>query len=261
MQTNSHHLEPEHLSAIDGLTAAIVKAINPEKIILYAILPTKQRHWHAATGWQQFRDQLNCYLLVIPDVTDQRTDDMLRNLLQEIVLPDITAHYTVNKRQRIGYAFDSGSRFFITICTQGMLIHDNGQPLVMPQPITAQEYLIDAKQEWSAGYLRAISFYNGAAYYQQTNNSEQVVFCLHQCVEQLTMALSKALTGYSPSTHQLHKLLSLLRLAGVNTTIIFPCNTPTEVALVEVLSAAYTASRYSRNFIVAPETAAVLMER
>jgi HEPN domain-containing protein len=263
MQTTLEHLTPLQKARLTVFLGEIIKAIQPEKIICYGYRITSQYHWQCFTGEKTGKEHIIYDLLVIPNSDDQRNDHEILDVLDKIVYTHISATCIVYKLELVNNAIEKNARFFNSLYFNGVMLHNaTNTKLAAPEKeYTLQNHVEAAEQAWSRMFTKAMTFYNGAAYYQSVSVPEQVVFSLHQAIEQMAMALLKALTGYRPDTHNLLRLLALLEQTGLNTLAIFPGNTPEEKALLQTLKNAYSQSRYAENYTVSAELAAILYNR
>jgi uncharacterized protein len=162
MQTSLDHL-PEHKQAqLREVTAIIVKAVDPEKVILFGS--------HATGRWVQERHAENGRLyeyvsdydiLVITKQGDKRRDyevqDIIENRCVYKTPVNVIAHDIDFVNKRLG----EGQYFFSDIEKEGILLYDAGNiPLAERRILSPAEIKAIAQADFDKWYGGAKEFYD-----------------------------------------------------------------------------------------------------
>lgn len=263
MQTTLNHLTTSQQANLTALLGTIIQSVQPAKIICYGYHINSQHHWRPLLQESINRECITYDLLVLTHSNESRSTAQLLDLLDKTGGQNAAAACIIHKQDAVNGAIANGSRFFTDICHHAVLLYDaTGDALAVPSRwYDAPDLIAAAAKHWNRQFARASSFYKGAAYYQSLHEGTAAVFCLHQAVEQMALAVLKAITGYKAETHNLSRLFVLLDQLGLQASAVFPNNSPEEKDLLYTLKNAYSASRYAEDYTLSPQTADILFNR
>lgn len=263
MQTTLNHLSTSQQANLTALLGTIIKAVQPAKIICYGYHINSQHHWRPLLQESIDGECITYDLLVLTHSNESRSPAQLLDILDKTGADHAAAACIIHKQDAVNGAIANGSRFFSAICQFAVLLYDaTGEALAVPsRRYEVADLIAAAATHWNRQFARASSFYKGAAYYQSLHEGEAAVFCLHQSVEQMAMAVLKAITGYKVETHNLARLFVLLDQLGFQASAAFPNNSAEEKDLMNTLKNAYSASRYAEEYTISPQTAEILFNR
>src|ERR1700760_4998031 len=132
MNTSLKHLSPGQQRSLQRVVSIIVRAVQPEKIILFGV--------HGATNRgispENLPPVLGAYdLLVIGREGDRRSDyelqDLIENRCREAAPVTVLVHDISYVNRRLG----EGQYFFYSAVREGVLLYDTGRtPLISAEP-------------------------------------------------------------------------------------------------------------------------------
>ena len=108
---------------------------------------------------------------------------------------------------------------------------------------------------------KANGFVAGAINFYESKELSLSAFMLHQAVEHGLNSLLQPLMQFRLHTHNLHKLMRMVRRFSIEIFNLFPRDIESEIRLFQLLQKAYIHARYKDTFEVKEEEAAVLLER
>ncbi|MAW82436.1 MAG: nucleotidyltransferase [Parvularcula sp.] len=158
-----------------------------------------------------------------------------------------------------------GQYFFVDIVRDGIALYElDGYRFVDPKPLDAKEaYEIanDYFDEWFDSAMRRLEIFE-----VETNKGgkrwvRDAAFTLHQAVERLYGCYLLTSTLYSPSTHNLKKLRSLVEEKNARFREVWPEEDRFQRRSFERLKDAYVKARYSKHYVIADDELAWLGER
>jgi uncharacterized protein len=155
-------------------------------------------------------------------------------------------------------AVRKGSRFFTTVCRQGVLVYGDAKLEVGFEPMPAFQR---DQTRWVHHFGLANQFLSGAEHYLLNAQPSLAVFMLHQATEHACIAIIYACLGYRSTTHNLSRLLALTEHISPELSGMFPRHTEAERELFSLLVRAYGGVRYRQSFTICLEDAKMLVER
>lgn len=156
-----------------------------------------------------------------------------------------------------------GQYFFVDIVRDGIALYElESHRFVDPKPLNAKEAYDMAKEyyeEWyAAGEYQLTRLFVTAL---EDNRFKEAAFLLHQAVERLYSCYLLTTTLYSPSTHNLKKLRSLVEEKDERFRAIWPDEDKFQRRSFERLKDAYVKARYSKHYVIAEDELGWLGER
>ena len=246
------------------LATAIADAVPVEKIICFG--STVHQVWRkscfAEAGHADWPEKSKHLLLIIPSIGNDFHGPIIQQRAEEAArsIAEVTA--IVHSMDEVNTALQGGSAFFSAIYRKGTLIHDRNEmpfaALGEGKPIVNR--IAKREQFWEKWYDLARGFLQGAAFYHGANRPHLAVYMLHQALQHCYAGVLRVMTGYRTNSHGLGRLLRLIDVAGFNSSIALPQQTPEEARLVAILLKGYSDARYSTDFDVNADDAVRLME-
>ncbi len=156
----------------------------------------------------------------------------------------------------------SGQYFFVDIIRQGAALYElAGHRFVDPKPVNAKEAYETAKEYYDDWFSSAVGFIKGVNFYVDENDNKKAAFLLHQAVESFYACHLLTTTNYSPSTHNVRRLRSLVEEKDERFRGIWPDEDRFQRRSFELLKEAYVKARYSKHYKITDEELTWLGER
>jgi uncharacterized protein len=256
MNTSLNHLSPEQQDQLGKVVHIIVKAVMPEKIILFGIfgpggdaglLPRALRAYD---------------LLVITRTDDRRSDYELQDLIENRCRDQAPVTILVHDIGYVNRRMSEGQYFFFQLGQEGVLLYDaRRSPLVRPLTPNLEEVKWMAERDYERWSQQACAFFRSAGFNLEEKEWKIATFLLHQAAEQAYQAILLAFTGYKPTTHNLDKLRRYTNRFSVDLAMIFPRDNEEEDDVFRLLSSGYVDARYKEEFMITEEEVRLLMNR
>ncbi|SDH66573.1 HEPN domain-containing protein [Chitinophaga filiformis] len=266
MLTEFQHLSKPQVAQLVELIQKIVKAVHPNKVICYGARMNTTSQWNSFMKDNKYMtEERPAYDLLIITNNDEKQLDHEIIESAEIQAAKLGCDVT-SLVQSIGNAnksLENGNRFFSTVYRNGVLLYDADKlPLSAPPAEPAIEVLIDTiSNDWKKGFELAQCFFKKAIYCNENAWYEQTTFDLHQAAQHACMCMLRMYSGYRSNTHNLSRLLSLIKNFSPAPSDVFPCTTKEEISIYNTLNKAYSDARYNENYQVTAEKAQLLIGR
>ncbi|RXK81268.1 HEPN domain-containing protein [Filimonas effusa] len=261
------HLSQQQLSLLKEFTGKIVQTIAPVQVLCYGTRHSNTYEWttfnfddtsvsHSST--------VSYDLIVVTQNKENRPDhEIIQAIEQQAPAYKLNVTSVILKESAFDKSLSDGWRFFTTAYYRGAMLYDSNPSVIyVPQGPPEIRGLIHAiQQHWSYYFTGAKGFYNSAEDNLKRGWTSGVMLSLHQATQHTCMALLRAFTGYRSATHNLSRLLELIKNFSPEPSSIFPCNTAEERELFTILKNSYSDSRYKEDFTVPQEKVDVLMRR
>lgn len=279
MNTSLKHLSPRQQRSLQRVVAIIIRAIQPEKILLFGIygaaglLSAEAAAAGAASSAGPMAagaippgglpPVLGAYdLLVVSGEGDRRSDyelqDLIENRCREVAPVTVLVHDISYVNRRLG----EGQYFFYSVIREGVLLYDRGRtPFVPVGPPDWEQVRQMAGRDFERWGQQARAFYHSARFNYDRLEDRAAIFLLHQSAEQIYQAILLAFTGYKPTTHNLDKLRRYTNRFSLELALVFPRDSEPEDELFKLLLAGYVEARYKEDFSISHEELGILLER
>ena len=263
MNTSLSHLPDYKQRQLQEIAAIIVKAVDPEKVILFGSHATGRWVEHRYTEGGITYEYISDYdILVITKMGESRKDYEVQDIIENRCVYKTPVTVIVHDIDFINKMLSEGQYFFTDIEKEGILLYDAGNiPLAERKPLSPSEAKAIAEKYFEQWYYSAQRFLKGAGFYLQENDLKEVVFNLHQATERSYNAVILVETGYKPKTHNLDKLKRYSKRFSEELDGIFPDNTPEEKHLFDLLKRGYVDARYKEYYEITEGELALLIER
>jgi uncharacterized protein len=264
MNTSLNHLSPQRQEEIRSAVHIIVKAVQPEKIILFGVYgPGGDYGAIGALQKASLPRALDAYdLLVITRTVDRRSDYELQDIIENRCRDRVAVTALVHDIGYVNKRLSEGQYFFALLDIEGILLYDSRRvPLVKAEMPNLEEVKWMAQRDFERWGQQARAFFRSAEFNLDIREWKIATFLLHQAAEQAYQAILLVFTGYKPTTHNLDKLRRYTNRFSVELAMIFPRDNPEEDDVFRLLSSGYVDARYKEEFMITEEEARVLLER
>jgi HEPN domain-containing protein/predicted nucleotidyltransferase len=263
VNTSLSHLPDYKQRQLQEIAAIIVKAVDPEKVILFGSHATGRWVEHRYTEGGITYEYISDYdILVITKMGESRKDYEVQDIIENRCVYKTPVTVIVHDIDFINKMLSEGQYFFTDIEKEGILLYDAGNiPLAERKPLSPSEAKAIAEKYFEQWYYSAQRFLKGAGFYLQENDLKEGVFNLHQATERTYNAVILVETGYKPKTHNLDKLKRYSKRFSEELDGIFPDNTPEEKHLFDLLKRGYVDARYKEYYEITEGELALLIER
>jgi len=252
VNTSLSHLPEHKQKQLKEIAGIIVKAVDPEKVILFGS--------HATGRWVEHRyaeggityEYISDYdILVITKSGESRKDYEVQDLIESRCVYKTPVTVITHDIDFINKMLTEGQYFFTDIEKEGILLYDAGNtPLAERKPLSPGEAKAVAQKYFEQWFTPAKGFLKGAAFYLQEKEYKLSAFELHQATERTYNAVILVQTGYKPKTHNLDKLKRYSKRFSEELEGVFPDNTPEEKHLFDLLKRGYIDTRYKENYAI-----------
>jgi HEPN domain-containing protein len=259
LNTSLGHLSAGQRKMIEKAVTIIVRAVQPEKILLFGMYgkgndPELLRSLPSTLAVFD--------LLVVTREEDRRSDyelqDIIESRCKDVLAVTALVHDIayVNKRVR------ERQYFFSTVLREGTLLYDaHRTPLAEAFVPNLEEVRWMAEKDFDRWTRQARDFFYSAEFIKGKQGWNTATFFLHQSAEQCYQAILLAFTGYKPTTHNLDKLRRYTNRFSVELAMLFPLDNEEEEDLFRLLSSGYVSARYKEEFIITEREVGILTER
>jgi uncharacterized protein len=263
VNTSLSHLPEHKQKQLKEIAEIIVKAVDPEKVILFGSHATGRWVEHRYTEGGITYEYISDYdILVITKSGETRKDYEVQDLIENRCVYKTPVTVITHDIDFINKMLTEGQYFFTDIEKEGILLYDAGNtPLAERKPLSPAEAKAITQDYFDQWYHSAVGFLKGAGFYLQQKEYKLAGFMLHQATERTYNAIILVQTGYKPKTHNLDKLKRFSKRFSEELEGIFPDNTPEEKHLFDLLKRGYVDARYKNNYAITAEELHILIER
>jgi HEPN domain-containing protein len=266
MNTSIAHLPAAKQAHLFSVVRTIVRAINPEKILLFGAHsmpgggePTENDRRQAA----RLANCLDAYeLLIITARGDKRPDHELQDLVENRCHGKESLTLWMHDIDYVNSRLAEGHYFFSLVVREATLLYDAGRiALAEAMDPDLERVRQVAQQDFRRWRSQAEAFYRSALFNHRQEERRLAVFLLHQTAEQIYQAILLVFTGYKPCTHNLDKLRRYTNRFSVELAMLFPRDNQEEDHLFKVLLQGYVDARYKEEFVIRPSELDQLVDR
>ncbi|HLZ87501.1 MAG TPA: HEPN domain-containing protein [Puia sp.] len=259
MNTSLDHLSAGQRQQLQKAVHIIVRAVHPEKIILFGV-------YGAAGGAgliSTLPPALGAFdLLIVTREEDRRSDYELQDIIESRCREEVAVTALVHDITYVNKRVKERQYFFSMVVLEGTLLFDAGRiPLAEAFVPNLEEVRYLAEKDFERWNRQARDFFRSAEFIRGKRGWNTATFLLHQSAEQCYQAILLAFTGYKPTTHNLDKLRRYTNRFSVELALLFPLDNEDEEDLFRQLSSGYVSARYKEEFIISEDEVEVLMER
>ncbi len=142
-----------------------------------------------------------------------------------------------------------------------MLYNSGNHTLDRKRKLNYQEIKYQAQEYFDEKFEKGNFFLDDALTNNDRGRYQMSSFYLHQSCENYFYTILLVFTLENPKLHNLYKLLNSVKEYLDEFVKVFPCNTPEEERLFDLLKAAYVDTRYNPHFVVTKEDIEILIPK
>ncbi|WP_202405920.1 HEPN domain-containing protein [Hufsiella ginkgonis] len=243
--------KPISKSRLTPIIDLIIAAIEPEMIfrVIHPLIKGA-----ADDGYTDL-------LIVIPDKNCPSFEE-LEAVAEFCTVKGEKISCSLHKSSALTQALSNGHVYLSLVCTKANLIYQDSTAKLPVLPIGLFGAIVaKATHEFNLGIDKATSFYAGARFHREANDSAMAMFMLQQATESTFRTIAIALYGMERKTHSLRSLKKLNRKLAPQLNEIFPADTEQEERLLKLLEDAYLDARYLADYKIGGDDIQVLMDR
>jgi len=263
MKTSLSHLPEEKQKQLREITETIIRAANPEKIILFGSHATGRWVEHRYTEDGITYEYISDYdILVITKSGDEKKDYEVQDIIENRLAYKTPVTIITHDIDFVNRMLGEGQYFFTDIEKEGILLYDAGNiPLAERKPLSPAEAKMIAQQYYDQWFSVAREFYTSSVLNFKAGQPKVSVFNLHQATERTYNAVILVFSGYKSKTHNLDKLKRYAKRFSEELENVFPCNTDHEKHLFDLLKRAYIDTRYKNDYAITESELTTLIDR
>jgi HEPN domain-containing protein len=254
------HLSTEQRKMLEKAVNIIIRAVQPEKIVLYGMF--------GVAGDRRFLQRLPPSLaafdlLIITREGERRTDYEIQDIIENRCRGEVTVTALVHDIAYVNKKATEGQYFFSSVLREeGTLLYDaHRTALAEAFAPNLEEVRQVAEKDFDRWARQAREFFLGAEYVRGKRGWNTATFLLHQAAEQCYQAILLAFTGYKPTTHNLDKLRRYTNRFSMELALLFPLDNAEEEELFRLLASGYVSARYKEEFLINEKEVGLLEER
>ncbi len=187
------------------------------------------------------------YLLVLTANEEQRLAQSLAGMIEDSCSETANVIALVHHASALFTALKRGNLFFNTALSHPVIYLSGELLLPAAMPLSAVQHTASSSQ-WQHWYNLADDFYKGAGFHLKQGADNAALFCLHQCVECILVALVRAVLNYDINNHNLSRLLSITEMFTADLNKVFCLDNVHNPALFNELKHAYVNVRYKDGY-------------
>jgi HEPN domain-containing protein len=224
---------PLHHEMLPGLVSVILNKLSTTYAIYY--LGRKPGTHNAA------------FLLVLTADHEEGEALSLGTMLEESCQP-IDAFVLVHYTSAVVNAINKGDHFFNRALSCPAL-YISGNILLPDSEVIKPNTVVDlGEANWERWRKQAKEFLLGAEYYLSVEAYSAALFSLHQCAEDILIAIVRSVLGYKINSHNLLRLLRVTQFFTNDLTAVFQIGTEPGKRNFNILKDAYINVRYRDSY-------------
>ncbi|WEA01859.1 HEPN domain-containing protein [Mucilaginibacter sp. SJ] len=258
MKSNPIKLTEYQNKELQVIADALNTQYQIEKIICFAALSS---YSSKETVFSSAQNNLtnNYYLLVLTtEIT--RIEHVMQDYINKQFSGVFVIAHGLETVINLVYNYDT---FFLNACLNGVLIYTSDGFTMIPDydEAKAEEAVLKDKEAFERIYKLACGFLESAFICLENNFDNNVIFLLHQAVEQGSRALIRLFTGYRSDIHNISRLLDFCNCFSPEPSVLFRRHFSEEKHLFRVLATSYSDARYKDNYHVIDHEADLLCKQ
>jgi predicted nucleotidyltransferase/HEPN domain-containing protein len=263
MNTSLEHLPEHKQKQLREIAGIIVKAVDPEKVILFGSHATGRWVEHRYTEGGITYEYISDYdILVITKSGESRKDYEVQDVIENRCVYKTPVTVITHDIDFVNKMLSEGQYFFTDIEKEGILLYDAGNTLLAERkPLSPAEAKAIAQNYFDQWYHSAVNFLQMSIYAKSMGNLKESAFVLHQAVERTYNVIIPVHAGYKSKTHNLGKLKRYSKRFSEELDVVFPDNTPQEKHLFDLLKRGYIDTRYKEHYEITADELTILIER
>jgi len=262
MRTDMDSLPAADRRRLQALVRVIIKAVRPEKIILYGFYGAGNLDAGSAGETNDPAFPTGYDLLIVTRRGDRRYDHEIQDITENRSRVHATVTVLVHDIDHVNQRLSEGQYFFSLMSREAFLLYDaGGVPLCKASPPDLTNIRLTAQKDFERWSRQGRAFFNSALFNVQQNEPRLAVFLLHQAAEHIYQAILLAFMGYKPCTHNLDKLRRYTHRFSVELALLFPRDGAGEDRLFKLLLQSYVDARYKEDYHITENELQQLIQR
>jgi len=253
---NLEHLPKPIKDGLELIRDSVVKKFQPEMIILFGSLTTREWTWKSDIDLLIVADTSERPHLELDIKTVISESTAIEKKVSKIISPVVVSPEQLNDKLEVGHYF------FDDIVKQGKLLYNTGRfSLAEMRELEPEEYVELVKKDFKNWRKLAEGVYKGFQFFLQEKEYCWAAFNLHQVVECTSVMVELAYTRYRSKGHDLKELMKRTISCISEAANIFPKDTDFRKQAYQRLYVAYVAARYDENYVIEEDELKYLGER
>ena len=260
MNTSLKHLPVEEIKKLERVIQIIVRAIQPEKIILYGVYGTAENGGFPLDALPRV---LAAYdLLIVSRQGDRRSEYELQDIIENRCREEASVTALVHDIGYVNRRLSEGQYFFSMVAREGVLLYDSHRTDLVEAGVPNWDQVKWlAERDFQRWGQQARAFFESAEFNYKKAQWRVATFLLHQATEHIYQAILLAFTGYKPTTHNLDKLRRYTNRFSLELAMVFPRDSVREDDLFRLLLSGYVDARYKEEFTITGEQVGELVHK
>ncbi len=253
---NLEHLPKPIKDGLGLIRDLVVEKFEPEMIILFGSLTTKDWTWKSDIDLLFVADTSERPHLELDIKTAILESDAIKKKVSTIISPVVVSPEELNDQLAVG------QYFFKEIVDRGQLLYNTGRfSLAEMRELEPEEYVEFVKKDFKYWREAAEEFWQGFEFHLQKKHYLRAAFNLHQVVEPSCVMVELVYSRYRSQTHDLDVLLKKLIHFVSEAAKIFPKDTEFQKQAYKRLYKAYISARYEQEYQIEEDELKYLGER
>jgi HEPN domain-containing protein len=255
MKSNPIKLTEYQNKELQAIADALNTQYQIEKIICFAALSSYSSHETVFCPPQT--NSTNDYYLLVLTTEITRIEHVMQDYISKQFSGVFVIAHGLETVMNLVYNYDT---FFLNACLNGVLIYTSDGFTMIPDydETKAEEAVLKDKEAFERIYKLACGFLESAFVCQENDFDNNVIFLLHQAVEQGCRGLIRLFTGYRSDIHNISRLLDFCNCFSPEPSRLFRRHFSKEKHLFRVLATSYSDARYKDNYQVLDHEADLL---
>jgi HEPN domain-containing protein len=255
MKSNHIKLTEYQNKELQAIADALNTQYQIEKIICFAALSSYSSHETVFCPPQT--NSTNDYYLLVLTTEITRIEHVMQDYISKQFSGVFVIAHGLETVMNLVYNYDT---FFLNACLNGVLIYTSDGFTMIPDydETKAEEAVLKDKEAFERIYKLACGFLESAFVCQENDFDNNVIFLLHQAVEQGCRGLIRLFTGYRSDIHNISRLLDFCNCFSPEPSRLFRRHFSKEKHLFRVLATSYSDARYKDNYQVLDHEADLL---
>ena len=253
-------LSCQHGTLLRELVVKITKHYKTEHIICFGSVKETKSIKNCFMDDSALESEHFFLLMITTEVTriEHQVQDFVNGIFESA-----TVTILVHGIDTVSNALQQGSRFFTTVCRDGLYLYSACMPDFSPHfiklnPLTT---FTKAEKHYHHRYSMALGFLEAADNCFEKEYFNNTIFMLHQAVEQSCIAMIRVFLSYRSDIHKLSRLLKLCLCFSSEPRTLFPINTTEEQRLFRLLEKSYSDARYRDEYRILRTDAEIVLRQ
>jgi HEPN domain-containing protein len=247
MESKTVKLSTVQCRELEEIITTLVAKYKTEYIICFGCLNDSRSATSCFAEDIQLSDTHYFLLMITTGITriEHKVQDYVNSFFEKGTITIV-----VYGMETITNAIAQGSRFFTTVCRDGMQLYAaSGLRLNMDFPdLNPATTFSKAQKHFYHRFGMASGFLESASNSYDNRYYTNCMFELHQAVEQACIAVIRVFMAYRSEMHNLTRLINLCRCFSDGPIDLFPRRTEEDKRLFQLLLKSYSDTRYKDEY-------------